>query len=113
MGLKKTESYFKAMECAMVATHARCATLPRAWNWVPNARMSALVEQHVHLSSKFGIRGAGGLVNRGRNGPWLLYFDGAQAFEKSHNANVSAPTRKRKKANFCALPDSIMRPGTP
>ena len=70
---------------------ARCATFPRAWNWVPNARRSALVEQHPVLGHQFGMRGAGGLRNRGRNGPWLLYFDGAKAFEKSSNATVSLP----------------------
>jgi hypothetical protein len=74
----------------VIATEgARCTALPRAWNWIPNARRSALVEQHPHLGYKFGVRGAGGLRNRGRNGPWLLYFDGARAFEKSKNANLS------------------------
>ena len=70
---------------------ARCTAVPRAWNWIPNGRRSALVEQHPSLGHKFGVRGAGGLVNRGRNGPWLLYFDGARAFEKSKNANLSQP----------------------
>ena len=72
---------------------ARSTALPRAWNWVPNARRSALVEQHPLLGHQFGVRGAAGLVNRGRNGPWVLYFDGARAFEKSKNANLSPPPR--------------------
>ena len=63
----------------------RCAELPRAWNWVPGPRRSCLVDGHPHLSGKFGTR-HGAAVNRGRNGPWVLYYDGTQAFRHSRSA---------------------------
>ena len=67
----------------LIATEAqREALLPRAWNWVPSPRRSALVEKHPALGHKFGVRN-GSVVNRGRNGPWLLYFDSTQAFRQS------------------------------
>ena len=72
----------------LIATEAqRDANLPRAWNWVPGPRRSALVEKHPALSHKFGVR-HGTTVNRGRNGPWLLYYDGTQAFRQSKRTNM-------------------------
>ena len=68
--------------CSEAARHLE---FPRAWNWVASPRWSCLVEAHPHLGKKFGTSRSGAPVNRGRNGPWLLYFDGTQAYRQSHD----------------------------
>lgn len=70
------------------ARRGDAADFPSCWNWVPDARASRLVEKHPHLGAKFRRAGGGHHANRGRNGPWLIFFDGVQAFRQSQRGGM-------------------------